>query len=529
MSIALDFGTSNTAIAQLNLKTQQAQLLNLPDIAQQLADNPPLIPSLLYVENAVNNQVLLGQQVRDRGFDLSQDPRFFKGFKRGIGAQVQGFLPQIDGRSLQFEQLGSWFLGEIFGRLPTEELDSVVVTVPVDSFEAYRLWLTQVCQTFPVQQLQLLDEPTAAALGYGDGDAEVLLVVDFGGGTVDLSLVQLNQKVKGSRPTGFIVKWGQQILGDRANQKARIAQVLAKAGQSLGGSDIDAWLVEHFAKTQNLPQTALTLRLAERLKIKLSRQAKASEAYFNDETLESYNLSLEAAQLDEILEQAGFFEQLDELMSQVLQRGRLQGIEKRNIDAVLLVGGTTQLPAVRNWVERYFEPGKIRADQPFGAIATGALQLAQGYEIRDFLYHSYGIRYWHRRDKCHRWHPIIQAGQAYPMTEPYELFLGASVDNQPSVELIIGELGTQSSTTEVYFEGDRLVTRLVKSDQTAVLPLNDREGARTVAQLSPLGSPGSDRLKLQFRVDEQCCLRLTIDDLLTQETLQNNVPVVELK
>ncbi|MGB0560882.1 MAG: Hsp70 family protein [Spirulinaceae cyanobacterium] len=529
MPIAIDFGTSNTAIAELNPKTQQAQLLDLPGLSQQLVGNPPLIPSLLYVENAPQGQVLLGQQVRDRGLDLSQDPRCFGGFKRGIGSDVQGFLPQLDDQAVSFEQIGSWFLGGIFQRLPETALDSVVLTVPVDSFEAYRAWLTQTCGAFPVQQLQLLDEPTAAALGYGNADADVLLVIDFGGGTVDFSLVQLNAQAKASKPLGFIVKWGEQVLGDRPNQKARTAQVLAKAAQALGGADIDAWLVDYFAQTQNLPQTALTRRLAERLKIKLSQKKQASEVYFNDETLESYSLKLDQAEFEQILTEAGFFAQLDELMSQVLQRGRLQGIEKRNIDAVLLVGGTTQLPAVRTWVEQYFAPEKIRADQPFSAIATGALQLAQGYEVKDFLYHSYGIRYWHRRDKCHRWQPIIQAGQAYPMPEPYEILLGASVDNQPSIELIIGELGNTTSRTEVFFEGDRLVTRTVEQGQDAVKPLNDREGARTIAQLSPLGSPGSDRLRLQFWVDEQRYLRLTVEDLLTQEMLQQGIAVVELK
>ncbi|MEM8641208.1 MAG: Hsp70 family protein [Cyanobacteria bacterium P01_G01_bin.54] len=529
MPIAIDFGTSNTAIAQLNPKTQQTQLLSLSDLSSAIAGNPPLIPSLLYVENAPQSKVLLGQQVRDRGLDLAQDPRCFGGFKRGIGSDVQGFLPRLDGQAVSFEQIGNWFLGEIFQQLPKDALESVVLTVPVDSFEAYRAWLTQTCMAFPVQQLQLLDEPTAAALGYGNADADVLLVIDFGGGTVDVSLVQLTARTPANQPQGFIVRWGNQTLGDRPNQKARTAQVLAKAGQALGGSDIDAWLVDHFAKTQNLPQTALTRRLAERLKIKLSRQAQANEAYFNDETLESYSLTLDQTQFEQILTNAGFFEQLDELMSQVLQRGRLQGIEKRNIDAVLMVGGTTQLPAVRTWVERYFIPEKIRADQPFSAIATGALQLAQGYQVKDFLYHSYGIRYWHRRDKCHRWQPIIQAGQAYPMPEPYEILLGASVENQPKVELIIGELGNATSRTEVFFDGDRLVTRTVEQGQDAVKPLNDRDGARTIAKLSPLGSPGSDRLRLQFWVDEDRYLRLTVKDLLTHETLQQGIAVVELK
>ena len=69
--------------------------------------------------------------------------------------------------------------------------ESLVLTVPVDSFEVYRSWLSGVCETLPVERIRLLDEPTAAALGYGMTAAETLLVVDFGGGTLDLSLVQL--------------------------------------------------------------------------------------------------------------------------------------------------------------------------------------------------------------------------------------------------------------------------------------------------------------------------------------------------
>ncbi len=53
-------------------------------------------------------------------------------------------------------------------------------TVPVDSFEAYRHWLGQVCNSLQVEQVRMLDEPTAAALGYGLADRETLLVLDFG-------------------------------------------------------------------------------------------------------------------------------------------------------------------------------------------------------------------------------------------------------------------------------------------------------------------------------------------------------------
>ncbi|GBF78659.1 Hsp70 family protein [Aphanothece sacrum] len=530
VSYAIDFGTSNTVITRWNAVTQQPETIKLSGICQQLGNNPPLIPSLLYVENASQAQVLVGQKVRDCGLDLSNNPRFFRSFKRGIGAKIQGFLPELDQTIITFEQVGEWFLNTLIQQLHNQSvkpLESLVLTVPVDSFENYRHWLSQVCQGWEIEQIRLLDEPTAAALGYGTTEEDLLLVVDFGGGTLDLSLVQLDAKNK-EENQGFILKWGQKLLGESASQKVRLARVLAKAGMNLGGSDIDDWLINYFSKTQNLSKSSLTLRLAERLKIKLSSQTEAQEVHFNDETLDSYELVLNREQFETILKEQQFFAQLDELMSQVLQQARRNGIEKTDINKVLLVGGTVKIPAVQTWVKQYFDESKIKCDRPFEAIAQGALQLAQGFEVKDFLYHSYGIRYWNRRKNCHDWHPIIKSGQSYPMNKPIEIKLGASIENQPSIELIIGELGAEIGGTEVYFEGDRLVTRSRGNGETNVQALNDRDGGRNIAQLDPIGSPGSDRIKLQFWVDEQRFLRINVEDLLTQNRLTNNQIVAQL-
>jgi molecular chaperone DnaK (HSP70) len=269
--------------------------------------------------------------------------------------------------------------------------------------------------------------------------------------------------------------------------------------------------------------------LAERLKIQLSSQLQATEVYFDDETLETFELTLSRSQFEDILRQNQFFERLDTRLSQVLQQAYRQGIQTDDIDAVLLVGGTAQIPAVRQWIEQGFPPEKIRCDRPFEAIAQGALQLQQGITLKDFLYHSYGVRYWDRRNSRHGWHPIIQQGQPYPMTEAVELTLGASVDNQPSIELILGELGDDTARTEVYFEGDRLVTRQISQGVIQVQPLNDRAGARSIARLVPPGIPGRDRIRVQFLVDGDRFLRITVEDLLSGKYLLSNQPVVQLR
>jgi len=531
MTIAIDFGTSNTVIARWNPATQQPETLSLPHLSWRQGTNPPLIPSLVYVEDAAQAKVVVGQAVRDRALDLSQDPRFFRSFKRGIGSDIQGFLPELDGQTVNFEQVGAWFLQEAIAsvRAVPLPLDSLVVTVPVDSFEAYRHWLGRVCQSLDVEQVRMLDEPTAAALGYGLADQETLLVIDFGGGTLDLSLVQLDLGRQGqTKPLGFILKWGEKLLAEQSAQRPKTARVLAKAGQNLGGSDLDHWLVDYFAQTQGLAATPLTTRLAERLKIQLSSQPKAVEVFFDEASFESYELALERDRFEEILAERGFFKALDDAMTQVLQQARRQGIGVEDIDAVLLVGGTVQIPAVQTWVQQYFDAAKVRCDKPFEAIAQGALQLSQGIEVKDFLYHSYGIRYWDRRQNSHSWHPLIKAGQPYPMSEPVELILGASTDNQPSIELILGELGAATGGTQVFFDGDRLITRTLGEGQSQVQPLNDREGARSIAQLDPPGHPGSDRVKVLFRVDDQRFLRITVNDLLTSNTLIDDRAVVQL-
>jgi molecular chaperone DnaK (HSP70) len=537
MGIAIDFGTSNTVITRWNRATQQPETLFLPGISQRTGQNPPLIPSLLYVEDASRSQVLVGQAVRDRGLDLSRDPRFFRNFKRGIGASVQGFMPELDGQAIGFEQAGQWFLTQVITQLQAiepEAAESLTFTVPVDSFEAYRLWLGGVCTALNVEQVRMVDEPTAAALGYGMADSEILLVIDFGGGTLDLSLVQLRGAAQpAAKPTGFLLKWGKKSFAEQSGQQVKTARVLAKAGLNLGGSDLDNWLVDHFAATQGLAVSPLTLRLAERLKIQLSLQTQAQEVYFDDATFDSYDLQLSREQFEAILAERQFFAGVESCLEQVWQQAQRQGLAAADVDAVLLVGGTAQIPAVQQWVRQYFgdrnfDPAQIRCEKPFEAIAQGALQITQGVELQDFLYHSYGVRYWDRRNNCHAWHPIIKTGQPYPMGKPVELFLGASVENQPSVELVIGELGGEAEQTEVYFDGDRLITRRIGAAQPTVQPLNDRAGARSIAKLEPPGFPGSDRVKVYFRVDEQRFLRITVEDLLAIRTLVEDQPVVQL-
>jgi molecular chaperone DnaK (HSP70) len=522
MAISIDFGTSNTVVARWNRASEKAETISLPSLSLIASSQPPLIPSLVYVDRATPLELTLGQQVLDRGLDLSGDPRYFSGFKRGIGASIQGFAPELDGTIVTYELVGEWFLERLLSALPDEPTE-LVITVPVDSFDTYRTWLSNTCQKLPWERVSLLDESTAAALGYGLTAGNVL-VIDFGGGTVDFSLVQLAGATS-SKPLGFLLKFGGKALPE-SGQKPQLAKVLAKAGQNLGGTDIDRWIAQHIAAEQGLRVTPLILRLAEKLKIQLSLNTTASEVFFDDRNFETYEFHLTRTTLEEILAQNQLFEQLDELLNGVRQQAQRQEMDLAQVDAVLLVGGTSQMPAILNWLSQRFSSEQIRQFKPFEAIAHGALEITQGLEVTDFLYHSYGIRYWDRRQNCHSWHRVINAGQPYPMSKPVELVLGASQENQQTIELLLGELGSDQNSTEIYFDGDRLVTRSLTAGTTAVTILN--QGAENIAKLDPPGSPGSDRIRVEFQIDRQRCLRLAVYDLLTNCYITEDQVVAEL-
>ncbi|UFP95521.1 Hsp70 family protein [Gloeobacter morelensis] len=523
---SFDFGTSNTVVARWNRALAQPETLAVRSLSQ--VESPPLVPSVLYVQDAGADRVLAGQEVLARGLDNSGDPRFFSNFKRGIGSAVQGFTPALDGVEVGFERVGLWFIRRLIAALRDqgESPDDVVFTVPVNSFELYRQWLLAGCSELEAARIQLLDESTAAALGYGLENGQTVLVIDFGGGTLDLSLVQ--PAVPEQSPDGFLLKWGRKLFaGKDSAPRTPTARVLAKVGRNLGGMDIDTWLADSLARQQKLPKGALLQRVAERLKIRLSSETAATEVFFDEDSLRTCKLTLEREQFEALLAARGFIAQLDESLGKLLQQARQRNLDPEAIDAVILVGGTCQIPAVQNWVVDRFGPAKVRKDKVFEAVAHGALRLGQGLQVEDFLYHAYGVRYWDHRKSRHGWHALFKAGQAYPTTNPVELVLGASVSNQPVIELVVGEMG-DGEDTEVFFEDGRLTIRTSASEQT-VRSLNDTDEGRVVARLEPPGFPGRDRVKVQLRVDARRQLRITVEDLQTQQMLLQDQAVIELR
>jgi len=498
MDYALDFGTTNTVIARRN----QAGIV----------ETVAVIPNLVYVENAFTGTVIIGQEIND------QPQRLFRNFKRAIATEIEGFVPELDGVEVTAKQVGIWFLQGILGQL--KDIARLVLTVPVESFEQYRQWLLHNVASLNASEIRIIDESTSAALGYGiTAGQQTVLVIDFGGGTLDVSVVRLSlDSLQSKSAINFLLKWADR-RSMSAEKSQPTAKVLAKTGQNLGGMDIDYWIMDYLISQQHLPHSLIDRAIAEKLKIALSTAETASL------TCKDCLISLDRSQLEAILTSHNFFPRFNKSLANIQAQLQRRDLSFASLDAVILVGGSAQMPALQDWVKQSFPDLPIHADKPLEAIAHGAI--SQDWVLADYLYHSYGVRYWDRRNQCHNWHTIFPEGQTYPTTQPYELVLGASLPNQPCIELVIGEIA--STDTEVVYEEGQLVVKELLARVVKAYPLNDSDTGRVIAPLDPVGEVGTDRIKVLLEIDAQRTLVMTVIDLLTQKKLMQKQPVIKLQ
>ncbi len=391
-----------------------------------------------------------------------------------------------------------------------------MLTAPVLAFESYLDWLTSIVDgLLPASvPVRLVDESTAAALGYAVTEpGAIVLVFDFGGGTLDLSLVQLPDS---KEKTGGLV-------GRFFNTQQHTARVIAKVGRMIGGSDIDQWMLAEIQSRAGLKpgNDVALLAQCEQAKIALSSQ---------EETVISgadYALPFSRSDLEALLDQHGFYEALRYVIEKVMIKARREGIFKEDIHHVLLVGGVSLMPSVQALLRSYFSDQAVHADKPFTAVAEGALQIAGGCGLNDYLNHSYGIR--HFSASAHHYEELIPAGTRYPMKGPVDLILGASHAEQKAIELVIGEIASDATPLiEVTYEDEQAIfVSKVDEDAQQIVALN--ETAPTLIYLTPAGKPGKERIKASFWVDDRRHLRVSVIDLKTHEALLNNVVVTTLR
>ncbi|MGB1287633.1 MAG: Hsp70 family protein, partial [Aggregatilineales bacterium] len=482
------------------------------------------------VNDAPGSKFTVGQAVREQNLNAQHDNRLFRNFKRGIVATPAPEPRDIDGQKFADRDAGSHFVKEVLAALPFDESDieQLVLTAPVAAFEGYLAWLNEVIDDIAPEKIRVVDESTAAALGYAvTQPGAVVLVFDFGGGTLDLSLVQLPEHQK--QTGGFL----RNMVG-RTNAKKNAARVIAKAGRIIGGSDIDQWVIAHVLEKTGVTSKDLgsayapLLTACEQAKIALSEEESTNIAF--EANGQSHNFTLTRDALETLLEENGFYTALRKVVDKVMHVARQRGIFREDIHYVLMVGGTSLMPSVQRTLGQYFTDMAVRADKPFTAVAEGALQLAAGYGLEDYLVHSYGLRFLDA-ESGHEWDEIIPMGSHYPIERPIEVRLAAAHAGQTDIEFIIGEIDTDAvSMIEVKYEdGQAVFVADVNESEQRIIPMNEADALSKLAKLDPPGVPDEERLVAQFTVDDRRRLKLTVIDMKNGKELLNDVAVVTLQ
>ena len=278
-------------------------------------------------------------------------------------------LVDVAGRTLRMSDVAAKILAKIV-RVAQDHLDQpvsrAVVTVPAYFTDRQRQAVKEAGKKVDLDIVRIINEPTAAALAYGVGKelAQRVLVYDLGGGTFDVSIIEIRGRVFEVKATG-----GDIFLGGIDFDQAMIDHVLAefrgKHGIDLSGDPVAMQRIKD---------------LAERTKIDLSTRTEVPfhvpfvtmtprgqplniETSFNRQTLEK----LVGPPIDRSLQ----------LVAKVLVDA---GLSSRDIDEVLLVGGQTRMPLIQERLTRFFGKPPSKGVHPDEAVAIGAALYAHSLE-----------------------------------------------------------------------------------------------------------------------------------------------------
>lgn len=377
-TVGIDLGTTNSEVAII----ENGQARVLPG-----EDADLMLPSCVGFSDT--GKLVVGHEAL-RQYAAAPD-RTVRSIKRWMGTDHKTTL-RIEGtgsdetRDFLPHEISAMILRALKQRAETalgEEVKQAVITVPAYFTDAQRQATKTAGEIAGLEVLQIINEPTAAALAYDvrSDETEQVLVYDLGGGTFDVSVVEITGEVT-------------EVLASHGNNQ-------------LGGDDFDRrlqlHLAEKFRQTHGVvvPDEPVTqarlLRAAEQIKLTLSSHAFAPvrEAFLGSKGKTALHLETEIARSDfeELIRP--LLENTLEAIDRALSDAKLQ---PEDLDRIILVGGSTRIPLVQQMVEEHLGQAPVDGVQPDLCVALGAALQAGvlvGEDVEailvDVIPHSLGI------------------------------------------------------------------------------------------------------------------------------------------
>lgn len=522
--LGIDFGTSNTVLALWDATQSQGMPLHIPEYSltyHQSGSPVHIIPSLVHY--TADHRIWIGNQVLQR--DLQNSPHTMRWMKRYISHRSP-IKVNLHGREVTPYTAGEDFLNAVLV-FAAQEIDlaneEIGLSVPVEAFEHYENWLASVTEAAGLPRFRLIDEPSAAALGYGANiqPGNIYLIFDFGGGTMHASVILIEE--------------------EDSSAVGRRCRVLGKAGRDIGGTTIDQWLFQDILLKHNLIDGDPLVRPLSTALIMDCQRVKEELSLYESSHLSitSPRLNLDAgytrSSFEDLLEKNNLFTEMNQMIRAAMNASLERGYREEDIRAVLMVGGSCQIPSIQKALRQMFGQEKIMFQRPLDAVARGTAAFIAGVDFYDHIQHDYAIRYIDPKRGKYEYKVIVQRGTPYPSLEPLcRLTIKASHNDQQQMGLAIFEMGENRSTGKANLElvfdptGAARITHLSPHDQEkrSLFWMNER--SPTFLSADPPALQGEPRFDVEFNVDYNKRLTVTARDIRTGQLCLHEHPVVRL-
>lgn len=357
--IGIDLGTTNSCVAVIEGGEPQV----IPN-----AEGERVTPSVVAFKK--DGERLIGLVAKRQA--ITNPDRTIMSIKRHMGTDLK---VNIDGKNLTPQEISAMILQKLKQDAEAylgEKIEKAVITVPAYFTDAQRQATKDAGRIAGLEVLRIINEPTAASLAYGmdKGEDQTILVFDLGGGTFDVSILE---------------------LGDG------VFEVKATSGNNLlGGDDFDdriiKYLVEEFKKTEGVDLSTDKMAMQ-----RLKEAAEKAKIELSSVTTTNINLPFITAtsegpkHLDMTFTRAKFNELTEDLVEATMEPARRAladaNLQPGEIDKVILVGGSTRIPAVQEAIKKLTGKELHKGVNPDEVVAMGAAIQAGvlAGEVKDVL------------------------------------------------------------------------------------------------------------------------------------------------